>query len=144
MTVRDRQIVQWVSVSRLATRVQLQQMFFSAGARSRCQRRLTLLYRNRYLDKLPGRLVNEPDVYHVSGRCVRGLRLLRTLSPGDAVGPRLIRPGLVPHTLDVASCRVAIVRACQPSGHQLCLWAGEQHLASRVQPLGLLPENWST
>ncbi len=140
LTERDRAIVRWVFANRLATREQVQRLFFGPAARSRCQRRLTLLYRNRYLDRLPGRAVNAPDVYYLSRRSVPGLELLRALDPDAEVTPRRIRGPLVPHTLEVGDCRAALVQACASAGYSLTTWQDERVLATRMKDSGLLPD----
>lgn len=70
-TRRDGQILSYVLKMGPVRRDHLQRLFFTPGAASRCQRRLTLLYQNRYLDKLAGQPVNAPDVYFISRRCTR-------------------------------------------------------------------------
>lgn len=78
LTARDREIVHWVHDARVTTRDQVQRLLFTEGGRSRCQERLTLLVRHRYLDKLPSGRANVPDVYVLSKRCVNGNRFLRS------------------------------------------------------------------
>lgn len=140
LTPRDRELVRWVYVAKLATREQLQQIFFSTGGRSRCQHRLTLLYRHRFLDKLPGRLVNSPDVYYLSRRATKGLRLLRALHPEETVRPYTVHRQMVQHTLDIASCHIALQEACEASGYRLVTWLTEGKLARQMGNSGLMPD----
>jgi len=104
-----------------------------------CQRRLSLLFGNRYLDKLPRRGATLPDVYCLSRRCTNGVRLLRAsgLEVVKLRPPSLVR---MPHVLDVVSCRVQITRACAEQGMQLISWLDERDLVQRVASDGLLPD----
>src|SRR2546427_3689084 len=72
-TARDMEIVCWVRTVGVATREQIQKMFFGPAARSRCQNRLTLLFHERYLDRYPDRTRNQPDVYFISRHSVNGV-----------------------------------------------------------------------
>lgn len=140
LTARDQQLVKWVYDAPLATREQLQRLFFTPAGRSLAQRRLTLLYRNRYLDKLPGRAVNALDVYRLSRRAFRGLRLLREMCPQEAIRPRPIAEAKVDHALDIASCKVALIISCQAAGFALPVWLREDELSERMQATGILPD----
>jgi hypothetical protein len=140
VTERDVEVVQWVYRMRMATRAQLQRLLFSAGGRSRCQDRLTKLYRNRYLDKLPDQPLNAPDVYYLSRRATRGLRLLRALAPDVPVVPHQIARSTVEHTLAIGSCRIALTQACQAQGYHLGSWQDAAVLAPRLEAAGLIPD----
>lgn len=139
VTERDRAIVEWVHEAGVSTREQIQRLLFSAGGRSRCQRRLTLLYRRRFLDRLPNRYPNVPDVYYLSRRSIHGLRLLRALT-GEQ--PRVCSPNkvMLPHTLDIVDCRVQIMRACRTSGVSLVRWLNEEELRYMTARDGILPD----
>jgi len=139
---RDGAVVRWIYDVHLATRQHVQEGFFSEGGRSRCQRRLTLLYRNRYLDKLPDQPVNAPDIYYLSRRATNGLRLLRTQSPEEPIRPYRVRSGLVQHTLDLASCRLALERACAAVGYTLSGWLTPRELNKRMSESGILPDGY--
>ena len=139
LTARDQNIVRWINDVGVSTREQVQALFFGRGSRSRCQRRLTLLFSNWYLDKLPRRRATLPDVYYLSRRCTNGLRLLRAagLRPVKLRPPSPMR---LPHLLDVISCRVQITRACAERGVQLIHWLDERDLIDLVASEELLPD----
>jgi hypothetical protein len=140
LTDRDREIVRWVYAARLATREQVQRLFFAAGSRSLCQRRLTLLWRNRYLDRLPVRSLIDPDVYYISRRATKGLKLLRGILPEEKIVPPKIDPRTVQHALDITSCRVAILQACVATGYRLREWLDERELDERLGHVGFRPD----
>lgn len=79
LTQRDRQIVDLVQRAKALREDQIRIALFSEGAASRCQRRLTLLVRNHYLDRLPRKNVNEPAIYILSRRSIAGNRLMREM-----------------------------------------------------------------
>lgn len=137
---RDQEVVEWVHQARVATREQVQRLFFTARGRSRAQRRLTLLYRNRFLDKLPDPPLNEPDVYFISRHAVQGLRLLRTLHPEQDIRPRRVHPRAVLHTLEIGNCQIAITQACEASGFKLLEWLDEGDLAVKMPEAGFMPD----
>jgi hypothetical protein len=137
---RDCEMVSWVYEADCATREQLTRLFFSAGARSRCQTRLTLLYRNRYLDRIEGRLPNQPDVYVVSRRSINGLRLLRARGQ-DAV-PRPLAPARLSHQLAVNACRIQFLLACRGHGFELLRWLDEEELRSLMPSHHILPDGY--
>ncbi len=141
LTPRDRQMIRWVHDARAATREQLQRLFFSAASKSRCQHRLTVLYRHRFLDKLPRRSASEPDVYYMSRRAFRGLRELRGAGLSDAAPTRLA-PLRVPHILAISSCRAALTAACDPAGYQLDFWIDEMAIAPYTEAFGFIPDGY--
>jgi len=141
LTGRDVEIVEWVAEVGVATRWQIQGLFFTRGGRSRCQHRLTGLVRNRFLDRMPGRPVSQPDVYRLSRKSVNGLRLLRARGIELRGGLRLVSPARLRHTLEVANCRVQLIRACAETGVRLAGWLEGDHLASVVgSGAGLIPD----
>ena len=142
LTKRDREIVRWVYEARLATRKQVHKLFFTEGGRSRCKRRLTLLYRNGYIDKLARKFVSAPDVYYISRRSSKGLRLLRSLAPEEPVEPQTVPSNTVQHTIEIGDCRVALSGACAAAGYTLSAWLGEKDLLSRMHGAGLLPDGY--
>ena len=76
LTERDRQVVQLVACAGALRGDQIQTAYFSLRPDdSRCQRRLTLLVQQRFLDRLP-RQANEPAIYVISRRSTPGRRLL--------------------------------------------------------------------
>jgi hypothetical protein len=138
-TARDREIVRWVHDVRVTTREQVQRLLFTEGGRSRCQERLTLLVRHRYLDRLPSGRANMPDVYVLSKRCVNGNRLLR--SEGLVTASRQRIPvAKLQHALDIVSCRVELMRACQSAGMTLADWRDEDELMPQTLKHGVLPD----
>ena len=140
LTERDVQIVQWVYGARLATRDQIQRLFFTAAGKSRCQERLTALFQHRYLDRLPNRFANEPGVYLISRHATRGLQLLRTLLPDQSVAPFRVASARVQHILDIASVRAVCTNATKASDVQLLFWVNEENLADRIGSFGIIPD----
>lgn len=137
-TERDRQIVRWVHDAGATTREQVQRLLFSEGGRSRCQERLTLLVHHRYLDRLPGRRLNVPDVYVLSRRCVNGNRLLR--SDGLVIRKQRIPEAKVQHALEIADCRVQFLRGAPAAGASVAQWLNEDELVPLTTRRGLLPD----
>lgn len=139
LTERDKEIVRWISTVGVSTRDQVQKLFFAPGSRSRCQRRLTLLYRNRYLDRLAGRGPTTPDVYCLTRRCTNGIRLLRA---GALDMPKLRPPSStrLQHVLAIISCRVQVARACMDTGIELVRWLDERDLIDLVTNEGIVPD----
>src|SRR4051812_20329453 len=72
LTERDVSIVELVFRCRALRADQIHTALFPPGSDSRSQRRLTLLVRNRYLDRLPRQLVNEPSIYLLTRSSVAG------------------------------------------------------------------------
>ncbi len=139
---RDVEIVRAVFEMRLLTRRQVQELLFTAGGRSRCQRRLTLLYRagGGYLDRLPGRPLSVEDVYCISRRCRSALRLLRSLYDDDDIRRRLARVQQVDHVLDVNWCRIRLQRSCLVAAYQLLSWRDQAELNQLRVAGGLVPD----
>ncbi len=140
LTERDQRIVHWIHGAELATREHVQQLFFRHGSRSLCQRRLTLLYRNRYIEKLPNRALSAPDVYRVSRHCTNGVRLLRAMIPEEPLQLGQVKARTVEHTLDIASFRIAVIRACERAGFQLLHWRSAAELARMMGTAGVIPD----
>lgn len=134
-------MIRWVYDARAATREQLQRLFFSAGAKTRCQHRLMLLHRNHYLDRLPRRSSSEPDVYYISRRAYRGLRELRAMGHANAKPVRLA-PLRVPHILDISTVRAAFTAACNDAGFDLTLWIDEVEIAEFTSSFGFIPDGY--
>lgn len=141
-TARDREIVRWVSLVGVTTREQVQKLLFGPGSRSRCQHRLTALYRNRYLDRLADRAANMPDVYHLSRRSYNGIRLLRAEGSDSLCRLAHLSPATLQHTLDVVSCRAQITRACLNLGLSLCRWMDERDLQETMLRSGIRPDSY--
>jgi hypothetical protein len=142
ITRRDDEIVHWVRSVGVATREQVQKVFFGPAARSRCQHRLTLLFRERYLDRYPDRTRNRPDVYFISRRSVNGVRLLRANGVTDPIPKKRVSSLRLQHTLDLVSCRAQVTRACRESGATLETWLSADELFKEMAPTGLLPDTF--
>lgn len=140
LTERDREIVRWVQLVGVTTREQVQKLFFGHSGRSRCQERLTLLVRNKFLDRLAERNVNAPAVYCLSRRSLNGLRLLRC--DGQTIGTKHQRtsPARLQHTLDIVSCRVQLIRGCADAGMSLLRWLDEEELMPMTVRAGIIPD----
>ncbi len=140
LTPRDIEIVRWVHGAHIATREQVQKLFFTNGGRSRCQHRLTLLHRNRYLDTVQRSSPNHPNIYYLSRRSVNGLRLLRSIYTEETVKARAVSQIQIQHTLDIGSCHIALIKACNATGYSLRFWLGMDALAKHIQTAGFIPD----
>jgi len=139
LTDRDQRTVMWINEVGVATREHVQETFFGPGGRSRCQQRLTLLFRQRYLDRLPGRTPNAPDIYCISRRSTKGIRLIR--AAGAAVDlARRPSGSRLQHTLQLLGCRVKLVRACADAGVTIVRWLRERDLLEMMGSSGILPD----
>jgi hypothetical protein len=118
----------------------IQQLRFTKGGASRCQRRLTLLYRNRYIDKLPDQPVNAPDTYFISRNCSKGMRYLEQRFGVETVARRLRTPGKVEHSLMINECRIALVLGVRAAGFDLVEWKDEIDLAWMGAEVGFVPD----
>ena len=142
LTQRDTDIIQWVHSARIATRQQIQRLFFTEGGRSRCQYRLTLLHRNRYLDVVPRKSSNEPNLYYISRRSVNGLRLLRTLRPDGDAKPHSVPMVQIQHSLNIASCHIAVVKASAGADYSMRFWLNSDALSKYMVDVGFLPDGY--
>lgn len=142
ITSRDEEIVRWVHSVGVTTREQVQKLFFGRGGRSRCQHRLTLLYRERYLDRYPDRTRNSPDIYLISRRSVKGVRLLRAAGVSDPLPGKRVSSLRLQHTLDLISCRVQVARACAETDVSLESWISSDELFKEMAPTGTLPDSY--
>jgi hypothetical protein len=141
-TARDIQVVQAVWQLRMCTANQICDLLFSPGGRSRCQRRLTLLYQHRFIEKLPGRAPSSPDVYSVGREAVQGLRLLRTASASRDLLRRTRRVGQLEHVLAVNDVRCRIARAARERGLELPEWRDQGELARFGREIGVIPDGY--
>jgi hypothetical protein len=139
-TARDVEVVQAVWQLRMCTANQICDLLFSAGGRSRCQRRLTLLYQHRFIEKLPGRAPSSPDVYSVGREAVQGLRLLRAASASRDLLRRTRRVGQLEHVLAVNDVRCRIARAARERGLELPEWRDQGELARFGREFGVIPD----
>lgn len=139
LTERDIAMVQYIWEAGLATREQLQLLFFSEKNRSRAQTRLSLLRNHGYLDQVPGRSPNSPAVFMVSRRAARGLRLVQS-HEGTERRPRPVSQALLRHSLAIADCRVRFVLACREPGFRLLRWLGEEEVRPITASSGVIPD----
>ncbi len=140
LTARDADVVRWVYDAGVTTREHIQRLFFTSGGRTRCQQRLSLLFQHRFLDRLEGRPASMPDVYLVSRRAFRGVRLLRASGVDEPLDLQLVAPQRLQHTLDLVSCRVQFLLAARAPGIALVQWREEGELASSMGPAGIVPD----
>lgn len=138
-TERDIEMVRYTWEAGLATREQLQQLFFSEKNRSRAQTRLGLLRGHGYLEQLPGRWPNEPAVFVVSGRAARGLRLVQSLDDAKR-RPWPVSSARLRHSVAIADCRVRFTLACRQPGHDMVRWLAEEELRPITAALGIVPD----
>lgn len=140
LTDRDCQIIDLILRARALYDRQIQTALFSPGGASRCQRRLTLLYRYHFLDRLPQRAVNEPAVYLLSRRSLRGKRLLRARWGESALRGYSSRLGSVNHLLAVNEVFVRVLRGCRELGWGLKCWERPEELSARLSQAKLEPD----
>jgi len=140
LTSRDVEVVRWVYDARVTTREQIQRLFFTVGGRTRCQHRLSLLLKHRYLDRLESRPASTPDVYLVSRRSFRGVRLLRASGLDDPLNLQAIAPERLQHTLDIISCRVQFLLAGRVPGFAFAEWRQEEELRAVMGNFGIVPD----
>jgi len=144
LTDRDRAIIELVARARALRDDQIQMALFSANSTSRCQRRLTLLVRNRYLDRLPGRSVSEPAVYVLTRRSTAGNRFVRAQWGEIAFRNHMTKIGSLPHLLGINDVRVRVERACFDLGWTLLRWRRSEDLQQRLQGQRLIPDAYFT
>jgi hypothetical protein len=111
LTARDVQIRQQLKDRKILTASQIQMCLFGPD-KSSCIRRLTKLYNNRIIDRLPRSSVSSPYIY---------------------IFPKTKAKGVLPlgHTLGINEIYVRIYRATQELGWDLKLWIGPD----KLQPL---------
>lgn len=141
LTERDCSIIRWIYEVRATTREQIQQVFFGPGGRSRCQHRLMLLVENRYVDRLPRRSASDPDVFYLSRRAYKGLRVLRASAQNEVVPVRL-SPLRVPHIVALAGCRAIMTAASRDASMNLDFWVDERYIAPLTEAYGLIPDGY--
>ncbi len=140
LTERDCRIVELVFRTQALRADQVQVALFTPGGASRCQRRLTLLVRHRYLDRLPRETVNEPAVYVLSRRSVEGNRLVRERFGEEEYRKQRGRLGSPQHLLAINDIRVRVVRACRDLGWSLSRWERSEELATLLRKTHLVPD----
>lgn len=129
-TRRLEEILLTVHRYRLVDREIVQQKHFTPKGRSAAQRALTNLWWSRHLDKLPDRAINAPDVYLLSKRASRGLRVLEELVGIDEARSRLQHPATVGHTLAVNHVRAQLEVAARANGLAVEAWQDELDLSN--------------
>jgi Replication-relaxation len=140
LTSRDAEIIDFVFCRRRATADQIRRRFFGAGAASRMRHRLAMLFQERYLDRIQGRLVSQPGIYRLSARASRGLAVLRERY-GDAKVRQLIAAtGQDEHFVLITECYVLVWEALQTAGWRLAGWEDGIELRGRTNADGLVPD----
>jgi hypothetical protein len=134
VTARDEAIVRLVVELGFATKTQVADVLFGSTTSSNCQRRLTLLVRNGYLDKLPGRGASEPDVYRVTKRTTKGSLLI------GGVEARRRAKGQLEHVLAVNDLHCRMLRACGRRGWVVVEWRTQAELADWAKEGGFVPD----
>lgn len=121
---------------------QIQTALYPLGPTNRtaCQRNLTALVRDRYLDTLPRERPTEPLIYVLSRRSVRGNRLMRAEAGKAVLAGAHQRAGTVAHTLAVNEVRVRALRACRELDWTLAGWRGPVELAPLLRGEQLIPD----
>lgn len=140
LTARDADVVRCVYDVRVCRREHLQRLFFGTRNRSHCQSRLTLLYRHRYLDRLPKHCRADADVYYVSRRSTRGISLLRASGIPDPLTLEQLPREKLQHALDITSVRVQTLQACRGGELTLARWLDEDELSGLASEAGFLPD----
>lgn len=126
---------------RLVDREIVQLLHFTPKGRSAAQRALTNLWWSRHLDKLPGRALNDRDVYLLSGKASRGMKLLAGLVGPDEARSRLSRPPSIDHTLAVNNVRARVEVSARLHGFEVEDWQDELDLA-RLEPHHVVPDGF--
>ncbi len=144
LTPRDVTIIELIARYRALVADHVRLALFSSGAASRAQRRLTLLVRNHYLDRLPRQSVNEPAVYLLSRRSYMGNRIIRAKF-GDGIFRRhMTKLGSLPHLLAINDVRVRVERASRDLGLTLRQWRTAEELALNMPDKNLVPDGYFT
>ncbi len=127
---------------RFATCDQISDLFFGGGARSNCQRRLTMLHEHGFLDKLRPRRVNESDVYCLTRNSAAGLRLLRSRSATRDPLRRAHQAPQLEHMLAINDVRCRLTRAAAARGAELAGWRGQGEMAWLGGVTGFIPDGF--
>ena len=114
---------------RMVDREIIQLLHFTPAGKSAAQRALTNLWWSKHLDKLPGRPLNAKDVYMVSGRARRGMRVLEGLVGRDEARSRLQRFPAVEHALAVNHFRARVELSAKKHSMTVVRWDDELDLA---------------
>lgn len=111
------------------------------GARSRLQRRLTLLYQHRWVDKIISGPTSK-DIYFIGPGAPRGVKLLRSMSSSADPLRRIRRVGQIEHVLLVNDLRCRIMRAARERRLQLVEWRDQAALARYSREVGVIPDGF--
>ena len=143
LTPRDVALLGCVLWAKACTAEQLQMgAGYSLACRRPCQRRLTLLVRHRYLDRLP-RQVNEPAVYVLSRRSPAGNQLLKERFGEEAFRQQLAtRVESLEHTLAINDVRMRVQRACRELGWELTTWHSSPDLLALLHGEPVIPDGF--
>ena len=141
LTPRDEEIVRTVWRLRFVTCDQVNDLFFTEGARSNCQRRLTLLFQNGYLAKLC-RAVNEPDVYFLGREAREGLKLLRSRTTSQDLVRRTRSFVQLEHVLAINDVRCRVTRASREIGQEVIDWRDQAELVQPLRSARLVPDGY--
>jgi len=141
LTERDKRIVRSVAEMKYLTCNQVCELYFASGARSNCQRRLTLLTEHRYVDKLPDRGQNEPDVYCVNRKATKAVKLLR--QGLIEFKPQVARPiQQLDHVLLINDVRCRLERVCRSRNVDVSEWHDQADLAPNTRNAGFVPDGF--
>lgn len=144
LMARDIAIIELIAHYRALRADHVRVALFSPGAASRAQRRLTLLVRNHYLDRLPRQNVNEPAIYLLSRRSYMGNRIIRAKFGDEMFRRHMTKLGSLPHLLAVNDVRVRVERGCHDLGLNLRQWRTADELALHMPEKNLVPDGYFT
>lgn len=142
LTERDREIVRFLYEADVATADHFRQLVFAGAHRSAVLRRLFLLHRYKFVDRLPRRSMSEPYVYVLSKRATNGLALLRALYPEVQIAPARVNAAKLHHSLDLTACRMALENACKVNGYLLTEWLRDDELLWPLEQFGIQPDGF--
>jgi len=142
-TERDVAILALLRQCRALTGEQIRLCLWPAGPHdSRCQHRLTLLYRHGFTDRLPRAGVNQPAVYLLSRRAPEGLRLLQERGGQPLRTQQLTRLTGPDHLLAVNAVRVRVLRGVRDLGWELPRWQSAEELRPALRAFRLIPDGY--
>jgi hypothetical protein len=142
VTERDVEIIAFVARIGCATSDAVQDLLFGRW-RSRVTARLRGAFDHRYLNKLRGRAVNEPDVYYLSPSARRGWAIAE-----QALAPAGRKPVSLPHrqrldeTLMMARLFARLFRAARDTGLAVAEWRTERELRSLPSLKRVIPDGY--
>jgi len=128
-TRKLKEILLTVHRYRVVDREIIQMLHFTPAGKSAAQRALTNLWWSKHLDKLPGRPINARDVYVLSSRAFRGLRVLEQLVGEEEARSRLQRLPAVEHALAVNLFRARVEVSARTHALSVVRWEDELDVA---------------